>query len=86
MLISIHEAYKLSYPHAARRYWDFRHKPCNDDGLVLKGPTLVILHKLQDEYLHHLHEGHLSAKKVQDNAKQHMYCSGIDVDIEDYTK
>ena len=56
-------------PHAAKRYWDFRDKLFNDDGLVLKGPRLVIPHKLQEEYLHHLHEGHLLAKKVQENAK-----------------
>ena len=56
-------------PHAAKRYWDFRDKLSNDDGLVLKGLRLVIPHKLQEEYLHHLHEGHLLAKKVQENAK-----------------
>ena len=36
--------------------------------------------------LSRLHEGHLSASKVQENAKQHMYWTGIDADIEDYTK
>ena len=29
---------------------------------------------------------YLSASKVQENAKQHMYWTGINVDIEDYTK
>ena len=42
--------------------------------------------ELQEEYLHRLHEGHLSAKKVQDNAKEHMYWPGINADIKDYTK
>ena len=42
--------------------------------------------ELQEEYLSRLHEGHLSASKVQENAKQHMYWTGIDADIEDYTK
>ena len=27
-----------------------------------------------------------SLSKVQENAKQHMYWTGIDADIEDYTK
>ena len=54
--------------------------------MLLKGPRLVIPGELQEEYLSRLHEGHLSATKVQENAKQHMYWTGIDADIEDYTK
>ena len=73
-------------PHLARRYWDFRDKLSTDDGMLLKGPRLIIPAELQEEYLSHLHEGHLSASKVQENAKQHMYWTGIDADIEDYTK
>ena len=57
-----------------------------DDGMLLKGPRLIIPGELQEEYLSRLHEGHLSASKVQENAKQHMYWTGIDADIEDYTK
>ena len=73
-------------PHLARRYWDFRDELSTDDGLLLKGPRLVIPRELQEQYLHHLHKGHLSANKVQENAKQHMYWTGINADIEDYTK
>ena len=73
-------------PRLARRYWDFRDELSTDDGMLLKGPRLIIPGELQEEYLSHLHEGHLSANKVQENAKQHMYWTGIDEDIEDYTK
>ena len=73
-------------PRLARRYWDFRDKLSTDDGMLLKGPRLIIPGELQEEYLSHLHEGHLSESKVQENAKQHMYWTGIDVDIDDYTK
>ena len=73
-------------PRLARRYWDFRDKLSTDDGMLLKGPRLIIPGELQEEYLSHLHEGHLSASKIQENAKQHMYWTGIDADIEDYTK
>ena len=73
-------------PRLARRYWDFRDKLSTDDGLLLKGPRLIIPGELQEEYLHHLHKGHLSANKVQRNAREHMYWTGIDADIEDYTK
>ena len=54
--------------------------------MLLKGPRLIIPGELQEEYLSRLHEGHLSANKVQENAKQHMYWTGINADIEDYTK
>ena len=54
--------------------------------MLLKGPRLIIPGELQEEYLSCLHEGHLSASKVQENAKHHMYWTGIDADIEDYTK
>ena len=73
-------------PHLVKRYWDFRDKLSTDEGMLLKGPRLIIPGELQEEYLSRLHEGHLSANKVQENAKQHMYWTGIDVDIEDYTK
>ena len=73
-------------PRLARRYWDFRDELSTDDGLLLKGPRLIIPGELQEEYLSHLHEGHLSANKVQENTKQHMYWTGIDADIDDYTK
>ena len=54
--------------------------------MLLKGPRLIIPGELQEEYLSRLHEGPLSASKIQENAKQHMYWTGIDADIEDYTK
>ena len=73
-------------PHLARRYWDFRDELSTDDGLLPKGPRLIIPGELQEEYLHHLHEGHLSANKVQENAREHMYWIGNNADIEDYTK
>ena len=55
-------------PRLVRRYWDFRDELSTDDGLLLKGPRLIVPRELQEEYLHHLHEGHLSANKVQENA------------------
>ena len=73
-------------PRLARRYWGFRDELSTDDQMLLKGPRLIIPRELQEEYLSRLHEGHLSANKVQENAKHHMYWTGIDADIEDYSK
>ena len=73
-------------PRVARRYFDFRDELATDNGLLLKGPCLVIPNSLKEEYLHRLHEGHLSVKKTQDNAREHLYWPGIDADISDYHK
>ena len=93
ILATVYQLTQQGWPHQrrhvpclARRYWDFRDELSTDDGMLLKGPRLIIPGELQEEYLSHLHEGHLSASKAQDNAKQHMYWTGIDADIEDYTK
>ena len=93
ILATVYQLTQQGWPHQrrhvpclARRYWDFRDELSTDDGMLLKGPRLIIPGELQEEYLSRLHEGHLSASKVQENAKQHMYWTGIDADIEDYTK
>ena len=73
-------------PAIAKYYWDFRDELSTDDGLLLKGPSLVIPAVLRESYLQRLHEGHLSANKVGSNAKQHMFWPGMKADIMDYTR
>ena len=73
-------------PRMARAYWDFRDQLSTDEGLLLMGPRIVIPSCLCEEYLQRLHQGHLSATKVQQNARQHLYWPGLDVDIADYTR
>ena len=55
-------------------------------GTVYQGPRIVIPSCLHEEYLQRLHQGHLSVTKVQQNARQHLYCPGLDADIADYTR
>ena len=93
ILATVYQLTQQGWPHQkrhvpclAQKYWDFRDKLSTDDGMLLKGPRLIIPGELQEEYLSCLQEGHLSVSKVQENAKHHMYWTGIDVDIEDYTK
>ena len=73
-------------PRMARAYWDFRDQLSTDEGLLLMGPRIVIPSCLREEYLQRLHQGHLSATKVQQNARQHLYWPGLDTDIADYTR
>ena len=73
-------------PQMARAYWDFRDQLSTDEGLLLMGPRIVIPSCLHEEYLERLHQGHLSATKVQQNACQHLYWPGLDADIVDCTR
>ena len=73
-------------PNVAKYYWDFRDELSTDEGLLLKGPSLIIPAALRESYLQHLHEGHLSASKTVLNARQHMFWPGIKADIKDYTR
>ena len=73
-------------PRMARVYWDFRDQLSTDEGLLLMGPRIVSSSCLHEEYLQRLHQGHLSATKVQQNARQHLYWPGLDADIADYTR
>ena len=65
----------------ARAYWDFRDQLSTDEG-----PRIVISSCLHEEYLKRLHQGHLSATTVQQNAHQYLYWPGLDADIVDYTR
>ena len=73
-------------PRMARAYLDFRDQLSTDEGLLLMGPRIAIPSCLHEEYLQRLHQGHLSATKVQQNARQHLYWPGLDADIADYTR
>ena len=93
ILATVYQLVQQGWPHQrrhvpriARRYFDFRDELSTDEGLLLKGLCIVILNVLKEEYLHRLHEGHLSVSKVKENAKEHLYWPGIEADIEDYSK
>ena len=73
-------------PNVAKYYWNFRDELSTNEGLLLKGLSLVIPAALRESYLQHLHKGHLSASKVVSNAKQHMFWPGMEADIKDYTR
>ena len=73
-------------PRMARAYWDFRDELSTNDGLLLKGPHIVIPSCLREKYLERMHYGHLSASKIQDNGRQHLYWPRLDADITDYVR
>ena len=69
-------------PHLVRRYWDFRDKLFMDDGLLL----LLSYLENYKRSIYTVHMKAISANKVQENAKEHMYWIGINAEIQDYTK
>ena len=92
ILSNVYQLTQQGWPHQrrhtpwmARAYWDFRDQLSTDEGLLLMGPRIV-LSCLHEEYLERLHQGHLSAMKVQQNARQHLYWPGLDADIVDFTR
>ena len=93
ILGTVYQLTQQGWPHQrrhtlqmARVYWDFRDQLSTDEGLLLMGPRIVIPSCLHEEYLERLHQGHLSATKVQQNTRQHLYWPGLDADIADYTR
>ena len=93
ILGTVYQLTQQGWPHQrrhtarmARAYWDFRDHLYTDKGLLLMGPRIVIPSCLREEYLQRLHQGHLSATKVQQNACQHLYWPRLDADIADYTR
>ena len=79
-------------PHIARRYFDFRDELSTDNGLLLKGPCLVILNVLQEEYLT-LHLNHLLASQLPNydwlfgTLPFGLICSKLDtMDLETYPR
>ena len=93
ILGTVYQLTQQGWPHQrrhtlwmARAYWDFRDQLSTDEGLLLMGPRIVIPSCLHEEYLGRLHQGHLSATKVQQNTHQHLYWPGLDADIVDYTR
>ena len=93
ILGTVYQLTQQGWPHQRRHtlqmvraYWDFRDQLSTDEGLPLMGPRIVIPSCLPEEYLQRLHQGHLSATKVQQNTCQHLYWPGLDADIADYTR
>ena len=64
---------------------DFRDELSTDDDFLLKGPRIVIPASLQVEYLQRLNHYPLSAKKVEENARQNLHWLGLGGEIIDHT-
>ena len=66
-----------------RKYWPFRDELSIENGIILKGPRIIIPQRLREEYLHKVHEAHQGVTKCQLRAKASIFWQGINKDIEE---
>jgi hypothetical protein len=69
-------------PASLRQYWAFRDELSVEDGLLLKVSRVIIPSSRQDYILAKIHEGHHGTTKCQLRAKECVYWSDINKDIE----
>ena len=71
-------------PHIARHFWGTRDKLSIDNSLLLKGTRICIPPELLKRTLADLHGAHQGVNRMQAQAREAMYWSGIDSDISDH--
>ena len=83
ILAMVYQLTQQGWPHQrrhvlylVRRYWDFRDELSTDDGMLLKGPRLIIPGELQEEYLSRLHEA--ISQLVRYRRMQNNICIGLE--------
>ena len=72
-------------PKEIQPYWPFRDELAVEDGLVLKGPRVVIHDALTPSISSKLHEEHQGVEKSKLRAKDCLYWINISKDIETTT-
>ncbi|XP_063590442.1 uncharacterized protein K02A2.6-like [Penaeus indicus] len=70
-------------PRMLQPYWSFRDELSNEDRLVIKGSRVIIPVSMQKLVLDRIHEGHQGITKCQLRAKDCVYWTSINRDIED---
>ncbi|KXJ29491.1 Uncharacterized protein K02A2.6 [Exaiptasia diaphana] len=74
---------KAKLPIDLRVFWTFRDEIAVLDGLLFKGPKLIVPHSLRKEMLEKIHEGHFGMTKCKQRARDVLFWPGLSQDIED---
>ena len=69
-------------PSELQPYWTFREELIIEDGMILKGTTIVIPSKKHESFLKLIHQGHLGLNKCQLHAKETVYLPGLNEQLE----
>ena len=71
-------------PPELQPYWTFREELTIEDGFILKGTRIVIPSKQCQAILKQIHEGHLGLNKCKLRAKETVYWSRLNTELEDF--
>ena len=74
---------KSKVPPQLRPYMVFTEELYEADGLLMKGPRIIIPAKLRKDVLSKLHKAHLGMEKTKQRARETVYYPGISRDIEE---
>ncbi|XP_063953999.1 uncharacterized protein K02A2.6-like [Lytechinus pictus] len=69
-------------PSQLRPYWSFRDELSVEDGIIMKGPRVVVPKSMHEYVLGKLHEGHQGSTKTKLRARDCVYWLNINSNIE----
>ncbi|KAK2156498.1 hypothetical protein NP493_1967g00005 [Ridgeia piscesae] len=84
VLNAVHFGWESDHAQSLKPYYHFRGDITEIDGVLVKGPKVIIPKTLQGDMLKKIHEGHLGIEKCQARARQVMYWPNINNDIENH--
>ncbi|KAK2178575.1 hypothetical protein NP493_538g00010 [Ridgeia piscesae] len=84
VLNAVHFGWESEHAQSLKPYYHFRGDITEIDGVLVKGPKVIIPKTQQGDMLKKIHEGHLGIEKCQARARQVMYWPNINNDIENH--
>ena len=69
-----------------RPYWSIRDQLAVEDGIIMKGPQVVIPAPIRQDIMRQLHTAHLGQEKTKLLAKESVFWTSMNQDIEEYVK
>ena len=73
-------------PTDLRSYWSYRDTIGINNGILFKGKQVVVPEVMQEDILHQLHRGHLGVEKTRMLARDSVYWTNVNKDIEKMVK
>ena len=76
-------AERYDVPADVRVYWTYRDEISTMDGLMFKGPKIIVPKMLRTQVLRKIHESHLGIVKCKQRARDILFWPGMSSDIQD---
>ena len=81
VLNAVHFGWESDHAQSLKPHYHFRGDITEIDGVLVKGPKVIIPKTLQGDKLKKIHEGHIGIEKCQARERQVMYWPNINNDI-----